>query len=398
VESIISIFKIGRGPSSSHTIGPARAAAIFAGWNKSAPRLRVTLFGSLALTGHGHGTDQAIIRTLPDRVVDVVWRADAELPLHPNGMVFEALDTAGVPVDSWVVYSVGGGDLRDDSGRHAEDVIALPHETFAEILAWSESTGKELWQYVDDFDRQPGVREHLADVWAEMQASVRRGLLAEGVLPGPLQLARKAKHYYAHALEGRGSADRGLAFALALAVAEENAAGGIVVTAPTCGASGVLPAVLMLAQRTLGSSDTEVVKALAIAGLVASRMKSGASISGAEVGCQGEVGTACAMAAAAATFLMGGTPKHVEYAAEMGLEHYLGLTCDPIGGYVQIPCIERNALAADHAWACAVYALYSDGSHDISFDRIVRTVLETGHDIPPAYRETGLGGLARGGT
>ena len=398
MESIRPIFKIGRGPSSSHTIGPARAAAIFAGWNESAPRLRATLYGSLALTSQGHGSDRAIIETLPGRHVDVVWRPDDELPLHPNGMVFEALDAAGVSVDSWAVYSVGGGDLRDDSGRYTEDVIALPHETFAEVLRWCEGTGKELWQYVDAFDEQPRVREHLADVWAEMQASVGRGLLAEGVLPGPLQLARKAKHYYAHALEGRGSADRGLAFAFALAVAEENAAGGIVVTAPTCGASGVLPAVLMVAQRTLGSSEAAVIKALATAGLVASRMKSGASISGAEVGCQGEIGTACAMAAAAATFLMGGTPKHVEYAAEMGLEHYLGLTCDPIGGYVQIPCIERNALAADHAWACAVYALYSDGSHDISFDRIVRTVLETGHDIPPAYRETGLGGLASSGT
>ncbi len=396
MESIRPIFKIGHGPSSSHTIGPARAAAIFAGWNESASRFRVTLHGSLALTGHGHGTDQAIAKTLSDRQVDVVWRPDVELPLHPNGMVFEALDTAGVPVDSWVVYSVGGGDLRDDSGRFSEEIVTFPHDTFAEILGWCESTGRELWQYVDDFDRQPGVRDHLADVWAEMQASVERGLVAEGVLPGPLRLARKAKHYHAHALEGRGSADRGLAFAFALAVAEENAAGGIVVTAPTCGASGVVPAVLMVAQQTLGSSEAEVIKALATAGLVASRVKSGASISGAEVGCQGEIGTACAMAAAAATFLMGGTPKHVEYAAEMGLEHYLGLTCDPIGGYVQIPCIERNALAADHAWACAVYALYSDGSHDISFDRIVRTVLETGRDIPAAYRETGLGGLAGG--
>jgi L-serine dehydratase len=355
----------------------------------------VTLYGSLALTGRGHGTDRAISRKLPGREVDVVWRPDTSLPLHPNGMVFEALDADGVPVDSWVVYSVGGGDLRDDSGRLAEETTSYPHDTFAEILAWCRENDRELWQYVDAFDDQAVLHEHLADVWAEMQACIRRGLEGQGLLPGPLELRRKAGHYYSQAVaRPDGVNRRGLLFAYALAVAEENAAGDIVVTAPTCGAAGVLPSVLLTAHEALGCAESDVIRALEIAGLVASRMKSGASISGAEVGCQGEVGTACAMAAAALTYLMGGTPAQQEYAAEMGLEHYLGLTCDPIGGYIQIPCIERNALAADHAWACAIYSLYSDGSHDISFDRIVRTVKETGDDIPVAYRETGLGGLA----
>jgi L-serine dehydratase len=393
VESIKPIFKIGHGPSSSHTIGPGRAAAIFAGWNESVSRFRVTLYGSLALAGHGHGTDRAITKRLPGREVDVVWRPDVTLPLHPNGMVFEALAAAGAPADSWVVYSVGGGDLRDDSGRLREEATLYPHDTFAEILAWCSENDQELWQYVDAFDERAALHEHVADVWAEMQACVHRGLRAS--LARPAELRRKAGHYHSHAMAGPNSIDpRALLFAYALAVAEENAAGGVVVTAPTCGAAGVLPSVLMVAQEVVGSSEAEIIRALEIAGLVASRMKSGASISGAEVGCQGEIGTACAMAAAAAAFLMGGTPSQQEYAAEMGLEHYLGLTCDPIGGYVQIPCIERNALAADHAWACAVYALYSDGSHDISFDRIVRTVRETGNDIPVEYRETGLGGLA----
>ena len=363
MKSIREIYNIGYGPSSSHTMGPSRAAGLFLEKNPGAEKFRVTLYGSLALTGKGHGTDSAILKVIdrPD-AVEIVWKPDISLPRHPNGMLFEAF-VQGNTVDSWEVYSVGGGALWDELG------------TF------------------DDGNLYPETS--MAEVWKQMQETVEKGLVTEGVLPGALKLARKASSYNIKALQSSGSSrPMGMLFAAALAVSEENAGGGRVVTAPTCGASGVLPALMYFMKYDQEMPDYRIIRGLATAGLIGNIVKSNGSISGAEVGCQGELGTACAMAAGAATQIWGGTPRQIEYAAEMGFEHNLGLTCDPVMGYVQIPCIERNAFVAQKAREAALYALFSDGRHMVSFDDVVKTMMETGRDMQAKYRETSLGGLA----
>jgi L-serine dehydratase len=267
----------------------------------------------------------------------------------------------------------------------------------SDILKWCNKRGKCFWEYVDMVEGQkPGFWEHLELVWKVMQESVERGIEMEGALPGPLNLRRKAGSYYIKA-DGYGDVlrTRGLIFAYALAVSEENACGGTIVTGPTCGSCGVLPGALYHLKKVYGFSDQRIVRALATAGIIGNIVKYNASISGAEVGCQGEVGVACAMAAGAITQLMGGSPSQIEYAAEMGLEHHLGLTCDPVGGLVQIPCIERNAYAAARAMDASIYSLYTDGRHRVSFDQAVRVMKETGHDLPSVYKETSEGGLAK---
>lgn len=395
MESIKQIFKIGYGPSSSHTMGPLKAAQRFLQETRGAASRRVTLYGSLAATGKGHLTDKAILDALlPDAPCEIVWQPDIFLPFHPNGMKFEAFDSEGNMMVDEVVYSIGGGDIvrEGESRRPAHNVYEM--STIREILDWCDKNGMSYWEYVDRCEG-PDVWDYLREVWQVMSEAVERGIEAEGVLPGGLGIRRKAVSYYVHAA---GYADslksRGLVYAYALAVSEENASGGKIVTAPTCGSCGIVPAVLYHLYKSKNFSEKRLLRALATAGLFGAVVKHNASVSGAEVGCQGEVGVACAMAAAAASQLFGGTPAQIEYSAEMGLEHHLGLTCDPVCGLVQIPCIERNAYAAARALDANLYAAFSDGRHSVSFDRIVEVMKQTGHDLPSLYKETSQGGLA----
>ena len=396
MDSIINLFKIGLGPSSSHTMGPMRAARQFL-LNCRASRYQVTLYGSLAATGKGHMTDKAIYDVLGKEKTEILWQPEVFLPYHPNGMKFVGFDEKGIEQKSWTVYSVGGGFLSDGLHSGTEETVSpYPYGTMREILQWCDETGCSLWEYVWRFEGEK-AQEHLANVWKVMKESVQRGLETEGVLPGTLALQRKAAACFLRARTWRTNLQkRGELFAYALAVAEENAASsGPIVTAPTCGSAGVLPAVLYSFWKSAEAEEPRIIRALATAGLVGLSAKENGSISGAEVGCQGEIGVACAMAAAAACQMDGGSPHQIEYAAEMGLEHHLGLTCDPVCGLVQIPCIERNAFAAARAIDAGLYAGLTDGHHRISFDKVVKTMLETGHDLPSLYKETSTGGLAR---
>lgn len=398
MESLREIFRIGKGPSSSHTMGPQRAAIIFAERHPEAARFEVTLYGSLAATGKGHMTDKAIIDVLKQIApVEIVWEPSVFLPYHPNGMLFRAYNNSQDLVNEWTVYSVGGGALSEgkatDDYFHKESVYDL--HTLKDIQTWCEHHGRGYWEYVKHCEGDD-LWDYLREVWKTMQAAVERGLDSEGALPGPLNLARKAPNYYIKARGYKPSLQsRGMVYSYALAVSEENASGGTIVTAPTCGACGVVPAVLYHLSKGHDFSETKILHALATAGLFGNIVKYNASISGAEVGCQGEVGVACAMASAASCQLFGGSPSQIEYAAEMGLEHHLGMTCDPVCGLVQIPCIERNAFAACRALDAQLYASFSDGSHRVSFDRVVEVMKQTGHDIPSLYKETSAGGLAK---
>ncbi len=396
MDSVKDIFKIGIGPSSSHTMGPRRAAQTFLARTPQAATYRVTLYGSLAATGKGHLTDKAILDILGADRTQIVWEPNTFLSFHPNGMKFEGLTESGTPFTAWEVYSIGGGFLSEGLGQTQTTSVAYPYTTMDGILQWYGETGRIFWEYVLEYEGQP-VFDHLREVWDVMRKSVERGLEAEGVLPGGLGLQRKASAYHRRASGMReGLRGRGLLFSYALAVSEENAAGtGLIVTAPTCGSAGVLPAVLYYLYKHHEVPEKRIIRALATAGLIGAIVKHNASISGAEVGCQGEIGVACAMAAAAVNQIFGGSPNQIEYAAEMGLEHHLGLTCDPVCGLVQIPCIERNAFAAARAMDANMYACLSDGRHNISFDKVVRTMLETGHDLPSLYKETSTGGLAK---
>ena len=393
MESIKPIFRIGRGPSSSHTMGPDRAATLYRAKHESAQSFRVTLYGSLASTGKGHLTDVAILNELKPAEVDLVWRPEKILDFHPNALKFEVMDQNSDP-DPWLVYSVGGGQILDEQNKNRQPEIIYTQKNMQDVLAHYKSTGKVFWELVYDTEGE-AIKEHLIEVWQVMQTSIERGLENEGLIPGGLKLQRKAASYFAKSrnLEGHAKTLCKL-FSYALAVAEQNACCGEVVTAPTCGSAGVLPAVLKISKEFYGASDANVIRALATAGLVGNIVKHNASISGAEVGCQGEIGTACAMASAAAAQLAGGSPAQIEYAAEMGLEHHLGLTCDPINGLVQIPCIERCVHAASRAFDSARYAILSDGKHFISFDVVTQVMKKTGQDMPSLYRETALGGLA----
>ena len=398
MESLKEIFRIGKGPSSSHTMGPQRAATIFAERHPEAARFEVTLYGSLAATGKGHMTDKAIIDVLKQVApVEITWEPDTFLPYHPNGMLFRAFNGSQDLLDEWTVYSVGGGALSEGkaTGDFFQKESVYDLHTLKDIQAWCEHHGRGYWEYVKQCEGDD-LWDYLREVWKTMQAAVERGLDSEGALPGPLNLARKAPNYYIKARGYKPSLQsRGMVYSYALAVSEENASGGTIVTAPTCGACGVVPAVLYHLSKGHEFSETKILHALATAGLFGNIVKYNASISGAEVGCQGEVGVACAMASAASCQLFGGSPSQIEYAAEMGLEHHLGMTCDPVCGLVQIPCIERNAFAACRALDAQLYASFSDGSHRVSFDRVVEVMKQTGHDIPSLYKETSAGGLAK---
>ena len=393
MESIREIYRIGYGPSSSHTMGPRKAAEKFKLKYGNANSYRATLFGSLAATGKGHQTDKAINEAFSPAATEIIWKPEIILPKHPNGMKFEAFDSGLNLLGEWIVYSTGGGKITDFENDEAEEKV-YSLTTMNQILEWTRKTGKAFWEYVEETE---GIQiyDYLKEVWNVMTDTIDRGIDHEGIIPGGLKLSRKASSYYVRAKNFSGSLKgKTLIFSYALAVAEENASGGKIVTAPTCGSSGVLPAVLKTLKDSFDFSEQKILRALATAGLVGNIVKENASISGAKVGCQGEIGTACAMASAAATQLLGGTPSQIEYAAEIGMEHHLGLTCDPIGGLVQVPCIERNAFASERALNTATYALLSDGRHIVSFDMIVKTMNQTGHDLPSIYKETSGGGLA----
>ena len=401
MESIREIYRTGQGPSSSHTMGPRRAAEQFRRDHPEARSYKVTLYGSLAATGKGHLTDVAIRNAFDPLPVDFLWKPRQELPLHPNGMRFEALDENGTSLAAWKVYSPGGGAIMAEAsspaGSAGETHPPLYEKTsMREILKHCTQRGIAFWEYVESCEGA-GIWEYLANVRQTMYSAIDRGIHAEGVLPGGLGVARKAWMFYRKArLSGNNPVQpEGFLPAYALAVAEENASGGEIVTAPTCGSCGVVPAVLRHVQEKIDCREETILRALATAGLVGNLIKHNASISGAEVGCQGEIGAACAMAAAAAAQILGGTVRQIEYAAEMGLEHHLGLTCDPVNGLVQIPCIERNVFAAARALTCANFANFSDGSHRVSFDEVVQVMKQTGHDLPSLYRETSFGGLAK---
>lgn len=400
MKSLKELYRIGNGPSSSHTMGPKKAAELFLERNRNATKFVVTLYGSLAATGKGHLTDEAILNVLtPFAETTIEWMPKTFLPFHPNAMKCESFSKEGKVMESWTVYSVGGGALSDGlntigvSEEEKED--PYPDTNLASIQEWCEKNGRSYWEYVE-IHEGPEIWDYLRKVWNVMKSSVERGLENEGVLPGPLNLPRKAASYF---IKSKGQTStlksRGKVFAYALAVSEENAAGGEIVTAPTCGSCGVLPAVLYHLAESREFIEMRILRALATAGLFGNIVKRNASISGAEVGCQGEIGVACSMAAAAASQLFGGSVAQIEYAAEMGLEHHLGMTCDPVCGLVQIPCIERNAIAAARALDANLYSSFTDGTHRISFDHVVEVMKQTGHDLPSLYKETSEGGLAK---
>ncbi|WP_030906363.1 L-serine ammonia-lyase [Streptosporangium amethystogenes] len=449
--SVFDLFKIGIGPSSSHTGGPMAAAHKFArglhqdGLLEKTARVSAILYGSLGLTGKGHGSDKAVllglsgekpelvdVDTVDERLAamrekgtvrlydsheipfvigeDLVFERKISLPHHPNGMRFTALSESGETLREKVYYSVGGGFVVDENATGADrikpDDTVLPHPftTAAELLAQCAETGLSISGLMLENERAFGrteaeIRDQLLVLWRVMSECVRRGIDKEGVLPGGLKVRRRA-HQLHRQLRSESAEKDSLqtidwVSLFALAVNEENAAGGRIVTAPTNGAAGIIPAVLTYYDRFTKDSDDEgVIRFLLTAGAIGVLFKENASISGAEVGCQGEVGSACSMAAAGLTEVMGGTPEQVENAAEIGIEHNLGLTCDPIGGLVQIPCIERNAVASIKAIAAARIALRGDGRHFVSLDKAIKTMRDTGRDMLDKYKETSRGGLA----
>ena len=392
MQSIKSVYKIGQGPSSSHTVGPYRAARLFGKRYPDADAYRVTLYGSLAFTGEGHGTRKAICNGLPGAQV-VFDRETADLP-HPNTMLFTAFRN-GIPVAQSRIFSIGGGSIRIEGESFEEDREVYPQKNFTEILEYCRKRDISLLQFILEAEG-PTLKEYLKKVWAAMQDAVRRGLEADGILPGVLQLSRKAKLLYEKRCYNE-SADvtmNRVIAAYAYAVSEENADEHLVVTAPTCGSCGVLPAVLYYMQHDRGFPEDEILDALAVAGLIGNVIRTNASISGAECGCQAEIGSACSMAAGGLAALYRLNIAQIEYAAEIAMEHNLGLTCDPVCGLVQIPCIERNAVASMRAISAVNLSRFLYTTRKISFDEVVATMYRTGKDMSEKYRETSHGGLA----
>lgn len=396
MESLRELYRIGRGPSSSHTIAPTAAAEIFLKEHPEAFRYRVTLYGSLSKTGKGHMTDTAVSDVLGHEKCEIVFSDKQEGLPHPNTMVFEALNGEEEAAGMMEVYSVGGGRIAIKGRKAAQAQDVYPLESFAEIRDYCLEKELRLCDYVYETEGEE-IREYLLKIWKQMQETIRRGLAADGILQGGLDVQRKARFLYRqnHIDESPQTRENRLVCSFAYAVSEENADGGIIVTAPTCGASGVVPATLYYMQKTRHFSDEQIADALATAGLIGNLIKTNASISGAECGCQAEVGSACSMAAAGLGELFGMEIDQIEYAAEVAMEHHLGLTCDPISGLVQIPCIERNAVAAMRAINALSLANFLTHTRKISFDVVVKTMYETGCDLFSKYRETGEGGLAK---
>ena len=394
MESLTELYKVGSGPSSSHTIGPERACLLMRKKYPNADAFAVTLYGSLAKTGKGHGTDTIIQKTFAPLPCNIDWDAENEEIPHPNTMDLTAL-CDGKEIGSLRIMSVGGGRIQIDGEAAEAPKIHYTLKTWSDIRAFCEEKNIRLWQYAAE-NENADFWDYMSEMWEAMKASIHRGLEDEGELPGGLHVQKKAKFLYYRRSIGESSETREnrLVCSYAFAVSEQNAAGEKIVTAPTCGASGVLPAVLYYEQHKNGFADWEVVRALAAGGIIGNLIKTNASISGAECGCQAEIGTACAMAAAALGELFQLSLDKIEYAAEIAIEHHLGLTCDPICGLVQIPCIERNAVAAMRAINAVTLSDFLSDTRMISFDKVVRAMMETGRDMSDLYKETSEGGLA----
>ncbi len=394
MQSLTELYKTGAGPSSSHTMGPEKACRVFREKNPSADGFRVVLYGSLAKTGKGHGTDTVIKKTLFPLPCTVEFNtAKTKLP-HPNTMDVYALRGENVIGHSRVM-SVGGGTIVFENEKAPDAEIVYFETTFREIAHYCTSHKKRLWQYVEAREGE-AIHEYMHKIWENMKDCISRGLEDDGILPGGLRVVKKAKYLYnaQHIDESAETRENRIVCSYAFAVSEQNASGGTVVTAPTCGAAGVLPACLYYQQLKHGFSDTQIVHALEAAGVIGNLIKTNASISGAQCGCQAEVGTACAMASAALAELFGLNIDKIEYAAEIAIEHHLGLTCDPICGLVQIPCIERNAVAAMRAINAVNLASFLSETRKISLDKVIIAMKETGRDLGKKYKETSEGGLA----
>ncbi len=396
MESIKELYRIGRGPSSSHTMGPEFACEYFLEKCKAAKSYKVTLYGSLCKTGKGHMTDEVILNTLGHDKTKLVWNEEEENLKHPNTMKIEGYDGEGNLLLEETFFSVGGGKIIIDGQEGAQKKEVYPHTSFEGIKRFCEQKGIRIWEYVKMVEGED-LFSYLDKVWEQMKNSVTSGLIAEGELSGGLGVQKKAKFLFnqRHIDESPETRENRLVCSYAFAVSEENASAGMIVTAPTCGACGVLPAVMYYMQQKKGFSDFEIVKALSVAGLIGNLIKTNASISGAECGCQAEIGSACSMAAAGLAELHMMDLNQIEYAAEVAMEHHLGLTCDPINGLVQIPCIERNAVAAMRAINALSFANFLTHTRKISFDVVIKTMYETGRDLFSKYRETSEGGLAK---
>lgn len=392
MRSLRSVYKIGHGPSSSHTVGPYNAALLIKDRYPDYERIEVTLYGSLAYTGEGHGTGKAICSVIPDAEI----RFDTEttdLPF-PNTMKF-CIFRKGLEPVSVRIFSVGGGSIKVENESSQDEIDVYPHRSFAEMLEECSRDGLTLMQFIERYE-EASIRDYLREVWHAMERCVERGLQTEGTLPGELHLSRKAKMLFTMRCSNESSdvtMNRLLA-AYAYSVSEENASENLVVTAPTCGSCGVIPAVFYYMAHDRGFSEDEIIDALAVAGLIGNVIRTNASISGAECGCQAEIGSACSMAAGGLAYLYGLDSYEIEYAAENAMEHHLGLTCDPVCGLVQIPCIERNAVAAMRAINAVNISRFLAKTRKISFDDIVATMYQTGKDMDVRYKETSHGGLA----
>lgn len=395
MESLTELYKIGRGPSSSHTMGPERACKKFIKENPTVDSVRVVLYGSLAKTGLGHGTDEVIRKTVAPLECVVEFDYDTQELPHPNTMDIIGF-TDGVQTAKVRVLSVGGGSISYGGRADARPARVYRESTFADIAEYCRRNSLRLWEYAVEREGN-GFLEYMSRVWSAMKTSVALGIDSDGILPGGLEVRRKAKSLYRvrQLDESAETRENRLVCAFAFAVSEQNAAGEQIVTAPTCGAAGVLPAVLYYQQQKSKYSDKQIVRALITGGIIGNLIKTNASISGAECGCQAEIGSACAMAAAALGELRALDLDKIEYAAEIAIEHHLGLTCDPICGLVQIPCIERNAVAAMRAINAVSLAGFLWDSRKISFDKVVHTMKETGRDLSSSYKETSEAGLAK---
>ncbi len=395
MESLRELYKIGKGPSSSHTMGPEKAAKLFKEEYKNATRFKAILMGSLAKTGKGHRTDYIIIETFKPKECEIVFDLKTDTPYHPNTMQLFAYD-GDRELGSWEVYSVGGGSIEIKGHETFVPKKVYPLNSFEEIAKYCNERGMRLWEYVELYEGEE-IWSYLSQIWHAMQNAIQKGLSTEGELFGGLGVQRKARYLLSqrHIDENAETKENRLVCAYAFAVSEQNAACGTIVTAPTCGSCGILPAVLKYVKDKRGFTEMEILHGIATAGLIGNLIKTNASISGAECGCQAEVGSACAMAAAAIGEIYEMSINQIEYASEVAIEHHLGLTCDPIRGLVQIPCIERNAVAAMRAINAINLANFLTNTRKISFDVVVQTMYETGRDLSHRYRETSEGGLAK---
>lgn len=395
MQSLRYLYRIGRGPSSSHTMGPLAAANCFINENDDAQEYKVILYGSLAKTGVGHMTDSVLKEVFANKKCEIIFDCETPIDYHPNTLDFIAFKN-GKEYARKRFYSIGGGEILAEGETACEHSEIYPLNSFTEISNYCRERDMRIWQYVEECEGRE-IWEYLAECWRVMQNAINAGLDAEGILHGGIGTQRKARYLYRqkHIDESEETKTNRLICAFAYAVSEQNSSGGIIVTAPTCGACGVVPAVLKFLKTKRGFTDEQILHALATAGIIGNLVKTNASISGAECGCQAEIGTACSMAAAAAAELYELDLDQIEYAAEMSIEHHLGLTCDPVLGLVQIPCIERNAIAAMRALNAVNLADFLADSRKISFDVIVNTMYETGKDLKVIYRETSEGGLAK---